>query len=157
MKLGLALPGPHRGEAERIQRYCVDQGMSWKRAYCVAAMASLSNSSGFSWAFQESVAKFCGVSRRTVQRAMRQAKKLGVMVSRRIRRGERPPGQAYAYDCGGALRRFVGWGRSVAQALARYARYALRWIWREDAIKRRAERERAELDLALADLRGPPE
>lgn len=153
MKLGLALPGPHRREAELVQRFCVDGGMSWKRAYAVACMASMGQ---FCWSFALNIAKFAGVSRKTVQRAVLQAKKLGVLVSRRIRRGERPPGADYSYSCGGAYRRFVAWGLSTSRALARCARYAVRWIWRQQAEDARRARERAELDSALADLRGPP-
>lgn len=141
MKLGLALPGPHRGEAERIQRYCVDQGMSWKRAYAVACMASIGP---ITWMFQASVAKYLNISVRTVQRAVRQAKSLGVLVSRRLRRNEQPQGARSPISCGGALRRFVGWGVTQARALARYARYRMRWLWYLQNIAEKIARQRAD-------------
>lgn len=153
MKLGLALPGPHRREAEQIQRHCVDQGMSWKRAYAVACMASIGQ---ICWTFQSTVHEYTGISVRTIQRAVAQAKKLGVLVSRRLRRNEQPPGGRGPLSCGGALRRFTAWGMSQHRMLARCAKYALRWMWRENAVKERRLRERAELDEALTDLRGPP-
>lgn len=132
--------------------------MSWKRAYALACLASLSSENGICWAFQSKVAKFTGYSVRTIQRAVRQAKRLGVLVSRRLRRGEQPVGARKAITCGGALRRFIAWGKPKAAALALRARYALRDIWRREAAERRAERERDELRAAVADFRAlaPP-
>lgn len=153
MKLGLALPGPHRSEAERIQKHCVDAGMSWKRAYAVACMASIGE---VCWMFQSTVAVFTGSSVRTIQRAMRQAKALGVLVSRRLRRGERPEGARQPITCGGALRRFTAWGVPAARAAARYAKHALRWIWRLDSIAKQKARERDEIDAAVAEFRSRP-
>jgi hypothetical protein len=134
--------------------------MSWLRAYAIACLASLAEN-GIGWGFQSNVAKFMLGSgatpaqvrgrMRTIQRAVRQAKRLGVLVSRRLRRGERPPGARQPITCGGALRRFIGWGAGKAQALALRARYAVRWEWREAALKR-------ELAAAVAEFRGlsPP-
>ena len=51
--------------------------MSWKRAYVVACFASLGQ---ICRQFQSSVARFTGYSVRTVQRAARQAKTMGVLV-----------------------------------------------------------------------------
>lgn len=155
MKLGLALPGRNRPEAERIQRYLVEQGMSWKRAWAVACMASIGATT---WIFQRSVAKFCGICVRTVQRAVRQAKSWGVLVSRRLRRGERPDGARSPITCGGAMRRFVAWGQPKARQLALWAKYRIRWFHRLEAIAAAiarknaataAERERIRAEIKL--------
>jgi len=152
---GVALPGPFRREALAVAEHCVAQGMSWKRAYALACLASQGR---ISWMFQSTAAKFAGISVRTIQRAVRQAKKLGVLVSRRLRRGEQPHGARKPISCGGALRRFIGWGAPKLQALALRAKYAMRWIWREQAVEQRRERERAEVAAAVAEFRGlaPP-
>lgn len=95
------------------------------------------------WKFQSSVAKYLDISVRTVQRAVRQAKSLGVLVSRRLRRGEQPQGARQRITCGGALRRFVSWGLPQARAMARYARYRLRWLWRLQAVADKMARQQA--------------
>lgn len=153
MNLGLALPGPFRSEAMAILEHCKAAGMSWMRAYAVACFASMGQ---ICWQFQSSVAKFTGYSVRTIQRAARQAKALGVLVSRRLRRGERPPGARQPITCGGALRRFIAWGKPKAQAMALRAKYALREVWRRDAIERNKQRERGEIAAALTEFRQLP-
>lgn len=155
MNPGLALPGPFRSEAFAIHAHCLAQGMSPKRAYAIACAASIGR---VCWTFQSSLAKFTSYSVRTIQRAMRQARRLGVLISRRLRRGEQPPGARKPISCGGALRRFIGWGSPKSQALALRAKYAVREVWRREAMERRAERERGELAAAVADFRAlaPP-
>lgn len=153
MNLGLALPGPFRREAMAILEHCKDAGMSWKRAYAIACFASIGQ---ICWQFQSSVHKFTGYSVRTIQRAVRQAKELGVLVSRRLRRGERPPGAHKPITCGGALRRFIAWGKPKAQALALRAKYALRELWRRDALDRKKQHERSEIAAALTEFRRLP-
>jgi hypothetical protein len=136
--------------------------MSWLRAYAVACLASMGQ---VSWQFQSSVAKFMlrGADpkqirgrMRTIQRAVRQAKQMGVLVSRRLRRGERPPGARQPITCGGALRRFVAWGKPKAQAMALRARYALRDLWHREAVERRKLAESAALRDALHEFRQLP-
>jgi hypothetical protein len=127
--------------------------MSCKRAYAVACFASLGQ---ICWQFQSSVARFTGYSVRTVQRAARQAKQMGVLVSRRLRRGERPPGARQPITCGGALRRFIAWGKPKAQRLALCAQYALREVWRREALERRQHAERSEIAAALTEFRQLP-
>lgn len=93
---------------------------------------------------------------RTIQRAVRQAKAMGVLVSRRLRRGERPPGARQPITCGGAVRRFIAWGKPKAQAMALRAKYALREVWRREALDRRQLRERSEIAAALTEFRALP-
>ncbi len=153
MNLGVALPGPYRREALAILEHCNEAGMSWKRSYVIACFASLGQ---VCWQFQSSVARFTGYCVRTVQRAAAQARRMGVLVSRRLRRGERPPGARQPITCGGALRRFIAWGKPKAQALALRAKYALRELWRRDAIDRNKQRERSEIAAALTEFRRLP-
>lgn len=137
--------------------------MSWLRAYAVACLASIGEQC---WQFQSSVARFMlGKSTdpkqirgrvRTIQRAVRQAKAMGVLVSRRLRRGERPPGARQPITCGGAVRRFIAWGKPKAQAMALRAKYALREVWRREALDRRQLRERSEIAAALTEFRALP-
>jgi hypothetical protein len=155
MHPGLALPGRYRQEAEWIKRFCLDRGMSWKRAYVLACAASLGRTC---WAFQATLADFTGYSVSTVFRAFRQAKKLGLIVSRRLRVNEQPEGSDRPISCGGAFRRFVSWGMTPRRMVRLCLQYAARWIYREQAVEARAERERAELARAVADFRAlaPP-
>lgn len=155
MNPGLALPGPHRREAMAIFAYCKNAGVSWKRAYALACAASYGQ---ICWTFQTTLAEFTGYCVRTIQRAMRQAKALGLLVSRRLRRGEQPIGARQPITCGGALRRFIGWGKPDRHAEPLRAKYALKEIWRREALERRAERERAGIAVAIADFRAlaPP-
>lgn len=160
MNLGVALPGPYRKEALAILEHCKAAGMSWMRAYAVACLASMGQ---ICWQFQSSVARFMlgrGADPkqvrgrvRTIQRAARQAKTMGVLVSRRLRRGERPPGARQPITCGGALRRFIAWGKPREHALALRARYAVREVWRREAIERHRQHERSEIAAALTEFR----
>jgi hypothetical protein len=165
VNLGVALPGPYRSEALAILEHCKQAGMSWLRAYAVACLASQAEG-GICWKFQSNVARFM-LGRdaapaqvrgrmRTIQRAVRQAKQMGVLVSRRLRRGERPPGARQPITCGGALRRFIAWGKPKAQRLALCAKYAIREVWRREALERRQHAERSEIAAALTEFRQLP-
>lgn len=150
-----ALPGAYRVEASLIHAFCLERGMSWQRAYIMACASSYGR---ICWTFQSKLASFTGYSVRTIQRAMRQAKKLGVIRSRRLRRGERPPGATQPITCGGALRKFVAWGLPVVRAAVVCLSVAVQWQYREAAVEARAERERAEAREAVAEFRNlaPP-
>jgi hypothetical protein len=148
-----------------ILEHCKAAGMSWLRAYAIACLASVAEN-GICWQFQSKVARFMlgrGATEaqvrgriRTIQRAVRQAKEMGVLVSRRLRRGERPPGARQPITCGGAYRRFIAWGKPKAQAMALRAKYALREVWRREAIERNQQRERSEIAAALTEFRHLP-
>jgi hypothetical protein len=97
--------------------------MSWPRAYALACLASYGRKS---WTFQRTLAKFTGFCVRTIQRAMRQAKLFGLMISKRIKRGETAPGGRGPLTCGAALRTIIGWGLPEARALMMRLGYAVR-------------------------------
>jgi hypothetical protein len=155
MNPGLSLPGRHRQEAEWIMRFALQRGMSWKRARVLACAASYGR---ICWAFMKTLVRFTGYCLSTVYRAFRQAKKIGIIIARRLRINEQPEGSDKPISCGGAYRTFISWGMTPRRMVRLCLSYAARWIWREQAIEAQRERERAELALAVADFRAlaPP-
>lgn len=140
--------GVHRREAYRLFRYALEQGMSWLRARVLASAASLGPTY---WGFQRTTAEFIGCSLRTVQRAIDEAKRLGLLTSRRSRRGELTPSGKYL-KCGFALRTFTTWHtRSRRRYNAIAARFALSDVHR----RRRGHQnklDRAEIREAVAQF-----
>lgn len=139
------VPGVHRREALFVFRFALQEQMSWKRAHCLAVAASFGAQS---WVFQGTVAKWVKCSVRTVQRAMNEAKTLGILWSRRSRQGEVPPNARGSLKCGCAIRTFTAWGlRSIRRIGAVCARYA-----QSDAFRRMraAENAREKPDIAAA-------
>jgi hypothetical protein len=144
------VPGVHRREALFVFRFALGQGMSWKRARVLACAASYGEKF---WGFQRGLAEFVQCSVRTVQRAMDEAKTLGIIYSRRSRQGEIPPGMARPFKCGFAMRTFSAWGlRSTRRIGAVCARHAHQDMHRR---MRAAEnrREKPEIAAALAEFR----
>lgn len=116
------VPGVHRREALSIFRFALDQGMTWKRAHALAAAASY----GEKWyGFQKTVAEWAKCCVRTVQRAVDEAKTLGILHSRRAKKGEILHGMRGYPKCGYAIRTFTAWGlrsrRRIGAVCARYA------------------------------------
>lgn len=139
------VPGVHRREALFVFRFAIGQGMSFKRAHCLAVAASYGEKS---WVFQKTVANWAKCSMRTVQRAMNEAKILGIIYSRRSRQGEVPPNARGSLKCGCAIRTFTAWGlRSTRRIGAVCARYA-----RSDSFRRMraAENAREKTDIREA-------
>lgn len=144
------VPGVHRREALFVFRYALSQQMTWKRAHCLAVAASYGQKS---WVFQGTVAKLVGCSLRTVQRAMNEAKTLGILYSRRSRQGETPPNGRGPLKCGCAIRTFTAWGlRSTRRINAVCARYAQADIQRRMRAAENA-REKPEIAAAVAEFR----
>lgn len=144
------VPGVHRREALFVFRFALREQMSWKRAHCLAIAASYGAKS---WVFQGTVAKWAKCSLRTVQRAMNEAKTLGIIYSRRSRQGEIPPNGRGPLKCGCAIRTFTAWGlrsaRRIGGVCARYAQ--------ADAMRRMRAAENARekplIAEALAEFR----
>lgn len=138
------VPGVHRREAYFVFRFALKEQMSWKRAYCLAVAASYGQKS---WVFQGSVAKWVKCSVRTVQRAMNEAKTLGILHSRRSRQGEVPPNGRGPLKCGCAIRTFSAWGlRSARRIGAVCARFA-----EQDRFRRMRAAENAREKPLIAD------
>lgn len=143
------VPGVHRREAYRLFRYAIEQGMSWLRARVLAAAASYGEKF---WGFQGGLAQFIGCSLRTVQRAFDEAKRLGLVTSRRSRQGELTPTGKYL-KCGFALRTFTTWQtRSRRRFNAIAARFALQDVYRR-ARGEQNKRDRAEIAEAVTEFR----
>ena len=123
--------------------------MSWLRARVLAAGASYGEKF---WGFQDNLAQFIGCSIRTVQRAFDEAKRLGLVTSRRSRQGELTPTGKYL-KCGFALRTFTTWNtRSRRRYNAIAARCALQDVYRR-ARGEQNKRDKAEIAEAVTEFR----
>jgi hypothetical protein len=145
---------PNRENGHKLFRILVIEH-SWgrKQAYAVAAMASYGE---VCWKTERQIAAFVGCSRSTVAKAVRKAKGLGVLVAKRIKIGEIPPGGQSPTKTGLSNRRFTAFGvRSLSRIASIWARNALYDAFREaKAAENRAEK--AEARAACNELRGPP-
>lgn len=147
---GFAYPGRFREEADRVFRFCEEHGFAGKRAYALACLASYGEKS---WTFQRTVANFARVCVRTIQRAVRQGKRFGVLTTKRIPRGARPPGAEKRLDCGAAWKWFTAWGLPQGRAMLRCWRYAQGWLKHQANLDAWRERQREELAAAVAEFR----
>lgn len=123
--------------------------MSWLRARVLAAAASYGEKF---WGFQGGLAQFIGCSLRTVQRAFDEAKRIGLVTSRRSRQGELTPTGKYL-KCGFALRTFTTWH---TKSRRRYNQIAARCALQDVYRRSRGEqnkREKAEIREAVAEFR----
>lgn len=87
--------------------------MSPLRALAFAQIASFREG----WVFRKRIAKKIGGSVRTVGRAIRQAKDLGLLGTARAKKHEIPPGLDKPLVCGWSHRWIIGWGKA-GQAVA---------------------------------------
>jgi hypothetical protein len=138
-----------------VFRFCEEHAFPPKRAYALACLASVGEQT---WTFQATIAKFTGACVRTVQRSVRQAKRFGILITKRIPRGARPRGADKRLDCGAAWKRFTAWGLPLARAMARCWRYAQGWLRHEANLAAWRERQRAEIAEAVSEFRAgrPP-
>ena len=137
-------PGHYRAEADDVRAFAIDRGMSRPRAWALACYASYGRKV---WTFQSTLAKFTGFCVRTIQRAVRQGKSFGILISKRIKRGETPKGGRGPLRCGAAMKTFVGWGMPEGHALICRAKEAVRAAFRDE--------QRAELRASLPALDPP--
>lgn len=89
------------------------------------------------WAFRKTFAEWCRCSVRTVQRALTQAKALGLIGIHRGKKNETPPNAKGPIPCGWSHRFAIGWGEANAAVNRLIARARLAWITRD--AKRKAE------------------
>jgi DNA-binding Lrp family transcriptional regulator len=66
--------------------------------------------------FQRQIAQKVGCSLRTVQRALKQARELGLIICHRSKPNEKAPGLGKVVECGWSHRWAVGWGEAVEAA-----------------------------------------
>lgn len=110
--LAATWPGPFATEARAAYERCREQGMSAARALIVGCIASFKQG----WVFRRTLAKHTGVSVRTVQRGITQARGLGLLGTARAKPNEIPPGCKEPVRCGWSHRWIVGWGLAVERA-----------------------------------------
>ena len=131
----------------------VEHAWGYKQAYAVAAMAAFGE---VCWKTERQIAAFVGCSRSTVAKAVAKAKGLGVLVAKRVKIGEIPPGGYAPTKTGLSLRRFTAFGiRNLSRIAAIWASNAMRNAFRmAKAAENKAERD--DIRAACAELRGPP-
>lgn len=118
--------GPYGAEAASAYQRARLAGLSELRARIVGHIASYRET----WAFASSIASWVHGSRRTVFRALAQAKEFGLIGSRPLKDDEVPPGAEKPISCGGALRWTIGWGKAYEEAKAAVAQARMRWLVR---------------------------
>ena len=114
-------PEPHEGTAAYTRARAA--GMTATRALVVGEIGSFPDC----WKFQKTIARVIGASLRTVQRAIAQAKALGLIRVHRCKKGEIPPKADNPIPCGWSHRWAVGRGRAAAAVQAAIAAARLRF------------------------------
>jgi hypothetical protein len=96
------------------------------RAFVVGEIGSFRDC----WEFRAKIAKVVGCSVRTVQRAITQAKSLGLIGVARAKKTEIPPGGSRPIECGWSHRWTIGWGKVGRVVDEAIAAARARWITR---------------------------
>ncbi len=113
----LVWEGPFQSEGSAAFHRAIAAGMSLLRAFSLGNIGSFRDG----WITRKTLALRARCSVRTVQRAITQARELGLLGVARAKRGETPPGMNRPLDCGFSHRWTVGWGKAgeqVKQAVA---------------------------------------
>lgn len=155
-------PGPYTSEAVLAFRRAHGQGMNSLRSLVVGCVASFKDC----WMFQRKLAERLGCSLRTVQRALHQARELGLVETHRSKLGEHAPGLDQPVPCGWSHRWAIGWGQAVAVArvavdVARVTRLTAVFGRRrsrtaEPAARRSWTAEEIDAELARRRSQAPP-
>jgi hypothetical protein len=147
----MRLPGKsdHRRQAEAVHRWARERGMTKPRAWIMACFAAYGRKC-FTW--QKTIAEFTGFCIRTVQRAARQAKDLGLLTATRFKRGATPEGASGPLTCGGTERVIVGWGLSDSSANVLRLKQAIREGYAEQVRAARRTAEANEARAAVAEF-----
>lgn len=111
-------PGPAIAEARAAYERARTTGLSAARSLVVACIASFRDG----WMFRRGLAEHTGLSVRTVQRAITQAKEEGLIGVARARTTEIPPGLQRPLPCGWSHRWTIGWGQAFEAAKDAVAR-----------------------------------
>jgi|WetSurMetagenome_2_1015567.scaffolds.fasta_scaffold570715_1 DNA-binding transcriptional regulator LsrR (DeoR family) len=107
-------PGPYAGEAVKAFHRAIESDMGSLRALVIGCVGSFRDC----WVFQRQIADRLGCSVRTVQRALRQARDLGLIECHRAHKNENAPGLQKPIPCGWSHRWVIGWGL-VGEAVSR--------------------------------------
>jgi hypothetical protein len=125
--------GPEPWEGRAAYRRAREAGMSALRAFVIGEIATHRDC----WKFRRSIAKIVGCCIRTVQRAITQAKELGLLRAHRAKKGEippRPPDHPRAgepIDCGWSHRFTVGRGLAGRPLAVAIEAARAKWITRQ--------------------------
>ena len=149
--------GPDHHEARLQEQLARSEGLTVARARVVGHIGSMRDC----WAFRRKLADAVGVSVRTVQRAITQAKELGLIDVHRAKENEVPPGAKGPIPCGWSHRWAIARGMGIAaaaaavaaarvRAAARAATRAVRAMARRGRHERTAHNAESERRRALA-------
>lgn len=141
-------PGKWTAEARALYIRAREAGMSVARAVALGCIGSFRQA----WIFRKSIAKHCGISVRTVQRAITQGKEFGLIGVARAKKDEIPPGLDHPLPCGWSHRWVIGWGQAAAAVKQQVADCRLARMVKAAT---RAERAAAEIGLGTAPASGP--
>lgn len=110
--------GPLNVQADDAFRRARTDGMSYLRALVVGHVASFRDC----WTFRATIAEAIGISTRTVQRGITQARELGIMRTARSKPRERPKGASGPIVCGFSHRWIIAPLQQAAAAASHLAR-----------------------------------
>jgi hypothetical protein len=105
--------------------------MPMLRSWIVGQIASFRDC----WVFRKRIAEWARCSIRTVQRAITQARSLGLLGVARAKPNEVPPGASHAFACGWSHRWTIGWGKAAAQVKRMVTAARLAWMTRRTVAK----------------------
>ena len=143
-------PGTSASEARAAYQRAREAGISAARALVIGCIASFREG----WMFRKNLADHTGLSVRTVQRAITQAKDFGLIGVARAKKNEIPPGMDRPLPCGWSHRWVVGWGQAAAAAKTAIANCRLARIVKAAA---RATVAKPKTDEAPGPMQGPRE
>ncbi len=107
--------------------------MTTLRSWIIGQIASFRDC----WVFRKRIAEWARCSVRSVQRAITQARSLGLLGVARAKPEEVPPGAKHAFSCGWSHRWTIGWGRAAAEVKRLVLAARLAWITRRTAVAKR--------------------
>lgn len=113
----LVWEGPYQSEGTAAFKRALEAGISLLRAFSLGNIGSFRDG----WITRRKLASRAKCSVRTVQRAITQARQLGLLGVARAKKGEIPPGMDRPLDCGFSHRWTIGFGKAgeaVKQAVA---------------------------------------
>lgn len=118
--------GPNAAEALAAYTRARAAGMNAVRSLVIGCVASFRDA----WAFRKTIAERVKCSVRTVQRALNQGRKLGLIQVWRAKKGEIPKGLSAPMKCGWSHRIAVGFGQAAAVVAAAVAAARVKFMLR---------------------------
>lgn len=116
--------GPVPREAVAVYKRARQSGLTTIRALVIGQLGSFRDA----WVFRRRLAAAVGCSVRTVQRAITQAKELGLIGVARGKKTETPQGASGPVECGWSHRWVIGWGKAGTAVETAVAAARARWM-----------------------------